>query len=54
MPHATRASPGDRTAFVDDVLDRYAASGAGDGTAPTTFRFYQMDVTLVPDARRVT
>jgi len=35
-----------RTAFVDDVLERYAA--AGDDDAGTTFRFYQTDVTLAP------
>jgi len=44
----SRVPERDRTEFVDDVLERYAASG--DGTAPTTFRFYQMDVTLAPDA----
>jgi len=49
-----RLPEGDRTAFVDDVLDRYAAGSSGDGAAPTTFRFYQMDVTLVPAARRIT
>ena len=46
----SRLPEADRTAFVDDVLDRYTASAAGDGTAPSTFRFYQMDVTLAPDA----
>src|SRR4051812_46020003 len=46
----SRLPESDRTAFIDDVLQRYTASGAGDGTSPTTFRFYQMDVTLAPDA----
>jgi trans-aconitate methyltransferase len=50
----SRLPEADRAAFVDDVLDRYTASGAGDGTAPGTFRFYQMDIALAPDAQRVT
>lgn len=36
----------DRRAFIDDVLDRYAASGAGDAKVADTFRFEQTDVQL--------
>ena len=39
----------DRPAFVADVLDRYPkTAGSGPGEA-NTFKFYQMDTTLVPD-----
>jgi len=46
----SRLPEADRAAFIDDVLDRYAASAAANATTRNTFRFYQMDVTLVPDA----
>ena len=46
----SRLPEADRAAFIDDVLDRYAASAAADAATRNTFRFYQMDVTLVPDA----
>ena len=42
----SRLAEADRSAFVDDVLDRYAASATGESTTPGTFRFYQMDVEL--------
>jgi len=46
----SRLPEADRAAFIDDVLDRYAASAAANAATRNTFRFYQMDVTLVPDA----
>ena len=46
----SRLAQSERAAFIDDVLDRYAALASEDPAARNTFRFYQMDVTLVPDA----
>lgn len=37
-----------RTAFVDDALDRYRAITGDPEGAETTFRFYQTDFTLAP------
>jgi trans-aconitate 2-methyltransferase len=44
----SRLPDGERAAFIDDVLDRYAASAAAAAATCSTFRFYQMDVTLAP------
>ena len=38
----------ERTAFVDDVLDRYRSLTGDPAGAETTFKFYQTDFTLVP------
>jgi ubiquinone/menaquinone biosynthesis C-methylase UbiE len=38
----------DRPAFIDDMLDRYRAVAAERPGEENTFKFYQMDVTLVP------
>jgi trans-aconitate 2-methyltransferase len=42
----SRLPDGERAAFVDDVLDRYAAVAAMDAATCSMFRFYQMDATL--------
>jgi trans-aconitate 2-methyltransferase len=39
----------ERTAFINDVLDRYAPVAADRPGEENTFKFYQMDVTLEPD-----
>ena len=44
----SRLAQSERAAFIDDVLDRYAALASEDPAARTTFRFYQMDVQLAP------
>lgn len=45
----TRRLPeAERSAFVDDVLDRYRAISGDPAGAETTFKFYQTDFTLVP------
>jgi trans-aconitate 2-methyltransferase len=39
----------EKPAFVGDVLDRYQSVAADSPTKENTFKFYQMDVTLVRD-----
>jgi trans-aconitate 2-methyltransferase len=41
----------EKPAFISDVLDRYHSVAADSPTEENTFKFYQMDVTLVPDGR---
>jgi len=38
----------EKPAFITDVLDRYQNVAAGSSTDRNTFKFYQLDVTLVP------
>jgi trans-aconitate 2-methyltransferase len=43
-----RLPEAERSAFVDDVLDRYRAISGDRAGGETTFKFYQTDFTLVP------
>ena len=43
----SRLRQGERAAFIDDVLMRYADGGA-EATSPHVFHFYQMNVQLTP------
>lgn len=43
-----RLPEAERTAFVDDVLDRYRSITGDSAGAETTFKFYQTDFTLIP------
>ena len=38
----------ERLAFVNDVLDRYKSVVADRAGEENTFKFYQMDITLLP------
>jgi trans-aconitate 2-methyltransferase len=42
----------EKPAFVTDVLDRYQSVAADRPGEDNTFRFYQMDITLVRDRER--